>query len=512
MSSKELDRLDVVRRVGERRLTQAKAAEILGLSPRQVRRLCVAVEADGASGLVSKKRGRPSNNQRDPELRTRALGLVRGIYGDFGPTLAAEKLVEKHGIRLSRETLRRWMVESGIWATKDQRVRQPHQPRQRRDCLGELIQIDGSPHDWFEGRAPECTLLVYVDDATGRLMELRFARSESAFDYFAATEAYVRRYGKPVAFYSDKHSIFRVPQEGTTGRTRGVTQFGRALSQLNIDIICANTPQAKGRVERMNQTLQDRLVKELRLAGIAGIEAGNEFLPKFMEDYNRRFARQARNSHDAHRVLHDREDLTQIFSWQEERRMSRNLVVHFKRVTYLVTPSPIATPLGGKTVQIRQWADGRVDIYCGEQNLAYAVFDKKPMIEQGEIVENKRLGAALAVISQQQDVRDQIRLASWKLTLREKDQIMAARADAGRSEIPLPPPGSATSSRGRRRVSHAHPISQTGVTASPTNAAQAEAFGAFLARFHEEQKARKKMQREQAALRRAEAAVSSASR
>ena len=184
MSSKELDRLDVVRRVVERRLTQAQAAGILGLSPRQVRRLCVAVEADGASGLVSKKP------------------------------------VEKHGIRLSGETLRRWMVESGIWATKDQRVRQPHQPRQRRDCLGELIQIDGSPHDWFEGRAPECTLLVYVDDATGRLMELRFARSESAFDYFAATEAYVRRYGKPVAFYSDKYSIFRVPQEGTTGRYR----------------------------------------------------------------------------------------------------------------------------------------------------------------------------------------------------------------------------------------------------------------------------------------------------
>ena len=197
------------------------------------------------------------------------------------------------------------------------------------------MQIDGSDHAWFEERGPGCTLLVYVDDATGRLMELRFVEVESAFAYFASTSAYLRRHGKPVAFYSDKHSIFRVYHDGTTGRARGITQFGRALTELNIDIICANSPQAKGRVERMNKTLQDRLVKELRLRGISTKESGNAFLPEFMEDYNRRFGRTAKNAHDAHRSLRSDEDLSCIFTWQEERTMSRNLVVHFKRVTYL---------------------------------------------------------------------------------------------------------------------------------------------------------------------------------
>jgi hypothetical protein len=161
-------------------------------------------------------------------------------------------------------------------------------------------------------------------------MELRFVKSESAFDYFASTHAYLERHGKPVAFYSDKHSIFRVHHDGSTGRARGVTQFGRALTELNIDIICANSPQAKGRVERMNKTLQDRLVKELRLHGISTMEAGNGFLPEFMEDYNRRFGRAPKSAHDAHRQLRGDEDLSRIFTWQEERTMSRNLVVHFK--------------------------------------------------------------------------------------------------------------------------------------------------------------------------------------
>jgi hypothetical protein len=332
------------------------------------------------------------------------------------------------------------MTGAGIWTTKDQRLRRPHQPRQRRDCLGELVQIDGSPHAWFEERGPYCTLLVYVDDATGRLMELRFAKSESAFDYFASTVTYLRRHGKPVAFYSDKHSIFRVHKEGATARTGGVTQFGRALDQLNIDIICANTPQAKGRVERMNQTLQDRLVKELRLRGVSTMEAGNAFAPEFMADYNRRFERPPRSAHDAHRPMRDDEDLAQIFSWQEERALTRNLVVNFKRVTYLVEPNPDTIPLGGKRVQLRQWDDGRVEIYCEGRLLPYTVFDQNPLVSQGEVVENKRLGAVLSTIQVAQDERDRVRLASKKLTLREKDRIGAARRAAGRSEVPTARP------------------------------------------------------------------------
>ena len=303
MSSREIDRGELIRRVRAKEIKQAKAAALMGLSVRQVKRMCRRFKDDGLAGLASRKRGRPSNRKLSTEVKDQVVSLVRERYADFGPKLAHEKLVELHGVTVGRETLRKWLIEDGIWLSRDARAARPHQPRQRRQCLGELVQIDGSPHAWFEDRAPDCTLLVYVDDATSRLMELRFATTETAFDYFAATDAYLRRHGKPVAFYSDKHSIFRVAHEGTTGRDQGVTQFGRALAELNIDIICANTPQAKGRVERMNSTLQDRLVKELRLQRISTMEAGNAFLPTFMVDFNGRFAKAPRNPYDAHRPV-----------------------------------------------------------------------------------------------------------------------------------------------------------------------------------------------------------------
>lgn len=257
MSTRELDRLEILGRVAERRLTQRQAAEQLGLTERQVARLCRSLRQHGAAGLVSRKRGRPSNRQWSSAVRDQAVALVRERYADFGPTLACEKLCEFHGVAVSLETLRQWMIGAGLWVPRSQRPRRVHQPRQRRSCRGELIQIDGCNHAWFEDRGPRCTLLVYVDDATSRLMELRFVASESAFDYFASTRSYLERYGKPVAFYSDKASIFRVAaSEAKT--TAGITQFNRALSALNIDIVCANTPQAKGRVERAHLTLQDR--------------------------------------------------------------------------------------------------------------------------------------------------------------------------------------------------------------------------------------------------------------
>jgi transposase len=274
MSTKELDRAAVMARLVEGSLTQRAAAEALAVSVRQVRRLLRGYEAQGAGALASKRRGRPSNRRLPTSLRDDALALVRERYADFGPTLACEKLRELHGVCVSSETLRTWMTVAGLWSTRAERRKRPQPPRARRDCFGELVQIDGCDHDWFEGRGPRCTLLVFVDDATGQLMELRFARSETTFDYFAATEHYLRRYGKPVAFYSDKASIFRVnAKEALAGV--GFTQFGRAMKDLNIDVICANSPAAKGRVERAHQTLQDRLVKELRLHGISDREAGN---------------------------------------------------------------------------------------------------------------------------------------------------------------------------------------------------------------------------------------------
>ena len=255
----------------------------------------------GASSIANQRRGCPSNNRLSDAVRDHAIDLVRDVYPDFGPTLASEKLAERHDLKISRETLRTWMRQAGIWVAWAERKR-IQQPRYRREHVGELIQIDGSEHRWFEDRAAPCTLLVFVDDATSRLMELRFVASESTFSYFEALKTYLGRHGKSVAFYSDKHSIFRVSNENAVSGN-GMTQFGRALSELNIDILCAITSQAKGRVERAHHTLQDRLVKELRLAGISTIEAANAFLPGFIAHYNDRFAKPPAREQDFHRVI-----------------------------------------------------------------------------------------------------------------------------------------------------------------------------------------------------------------
>ena len=300
MSKRELDRAAVIARVLEKRLTQREAARALGLTDRQVRRLCRRVQQEGMGGLASRARGRPGNRRLPGALRSKVMAIIREHYHDFGPTLAGEKLGELHRVNLSVETLRRWMMADGLWVDRKQRERRPQRPRRRRPCRGELVQIDGSDHHWFEDRGPRCTLLVYIDDATSELMELRFVESESALSYFAATRAYLQRHGKPVALYSDKASTFRVAKSQAVGGA-GVTQFGRALTSLNIDIICASTPAAKGRVERANLTLQDRLVKELRLQGISDMATANGWVDGFRRDHNRRFAKPPLSEHDAHR-------------------------------------------------------------------------------------------------------------------------------------------------------------------------------------------------------------------
>ncbi|RAA04702.1 ISNCY family transposase, partial [Ralstonia pseudosolanacearum] len=274
-----------------------------------------------------------------PGLESRVCGLIRDSYADFGPTLAAEKLRERHGIEISKACVRRIMIDAGFWVPRRQRPPKVHQPRNRRACLGELVQIDGSDHAWFEDRAPACTLLVYVDDATGRLMQLLFVPTESTQAYFAATRAYLERHGKPQAFYSDKAGVFRVnARDNAEGR--GYTQFGRALFELNIDILCANTSQAKGRVERMNGVLQDRLVKELRLRRVSSMEAANAYATTFIADFNARFAKVPRSDFDAHRPLRGDEDLARIFCWREWRKVSQNLTLQYAKVMYLLEDRP----------------------------------------------------------------------------------------------------------------------------------------------------------------------------
>jgi transposase len=432
LSTREMDRLQVVLRIADGRLTQTAGAKILGVSDRQMRRICRRFDQEGAAGLESKRRGQ-SNRRLPVELRKEALGLVRARYADFGPTLAQEKLLEQHDIRVATETLRQWMIDDGIWLTRRQRKKRIQQPRHRRDCYGELVQIDGSDHHWFEDRGPRCVLLVYVDDATGKLMALRMCVSESAFSYFHATRSYLGRHGKPVAFYSDKAGVFRVnakrPKAGD-----GFTQFGRAMSDLNIDVICANTPAAKGRVERANKTLQDRLVKELRLRGICTMEDANGYLPEFAQDYNRRFGRVARNDHDAHRPLLERDCLDDIFTWQEERRVTAQLTVHHKRTMYLLEPTPEAKAAARKRVTVVEYEDGRVSIRFEGVALAARPFHKDGCVTQGAIVENKLLSGALTEIRKRQQRKEEVLVKSAK-SKREK-QIVRDRF-AGR----LPPPG-----------------------------------------------------------------------
>jgi hypothetical protein len=242
MSRKELTRLRVLIDISDGRLSVADATGLFGVGRRQVYRLLDAFPACGPDGLISRKRGGPSNRALGAVFRETVLAIVRERYIDFGPTLAAEKLAELHGLDLGVETLRQWMIGAGIWVRRKDRLKRIHQPRTRRDCLGELVQIDGSEHWWFEDRGPQSTLLVYVDDATSRLMHLKFVETESTFDYFQATREYLEAHGKPVAFYSDKHGVFRVNSAGAV-QGDGMTQFGRSLHALNIDILCANTPR-----------------------------------------------------------------------------------------------------------------------------------------------------------------------------------------------------------------------------------------------------------------------------
>lgn len=374
MSAKEIDRLLVIEKVVGKRIKQIEGAKQLGISKRQMIRLVNHYRQEGAVGLVSRHRGHPSNRCCKEEVKLKVKELVHRYYSDFGPTLVMEKLSVRHEIELSKETLRQWMIEWELWEGKKQRKVRVHQSRARRPCLGELVQIDGSPHDWFEGRGPYCCLLVFVDDATSKLLQLRFELSETTEGYFKSTRSYIERYGRPVSFYSDKDSIFRI----NTREGSGLTQFGRAMQELGIGHICAHSPQAKGRVERANGILQDRLVKEMRLAGINSIEQANAFLPGFVEAYNEKFAKPPASEVDAHRrELPCKEVLDRIFSYQEERTLSKNLELSYKTVIYQVQGAGKGYRLRNTKITVCEGLDGDITLLNGAQVLSYKVLEKR---------------------------------------------------------------------------------------------------------------------------------------
>lgn len=404
----EVNRLKMIQDVIDRRLTTHLAAERLGISDRQCRRLLQRYREDGPLGMADRRRGKPSNYQLPEGLAEHAIQIIRERYADFGPTLACEKLAELHGVVLSKETVRKLMILSGLWIPRRLRAPKIQQPRCRRACVGELIQIDGCDHRWFEDRGPACTLLVYVDDATSRLMQLHFVKSESTFTYFEATRGYLEQHGKPLAFYSDKASIFRINNKNAAGG-KGLTQFGRAMNELNITGICANTSSAKGRVERAHLTLQDRLVKELRLRGISTPDAANAFADAFMADYNRRFAKAPRHDFDVHRPLDADDDLDRIFTWREPRKVSKSLTVRYDKMLYLLEDNEQSRRAIGKYLDSWQYPDGRVELRSNGAVLPYSAYDRLSEVDQGAIIDNKRLGHALAVAKLMQDKRDNTR-------------------------------------------------------------------------------------------------------
>ena len=385
-----------------KRITQRQAAEYLNLTVRQVKRLWRAYRKGGAKALVSKRRGRPSNHQLDLDLKARALALLQERYPDFGPTLAHEKLSELHNLSLSVETVRQLMTTAGLWQPRRAKKVVLHPLRQRRPRRGELVQIDGSPYAWFEECGPACSLLVYIDDATGQLLELFFTPSETTFSYFAATRRYLARHGRPVAFYSDKHSIFRLTNTTATSGT-GLTQFGRAMTELDIEIICANSPQAKGRVERVNQTLQDRLVKELRLRGISDPEGGNAYLPEFMTDFNRRFGLPPANPADAHRPLLASHQLDRIFTLQTPRTLTQNLTFQHNKVVYQLNPPGRARgsrAFRGAQVLVLEDAQGGLTVEYHGRQLAYVCVEQQ--VRQAEEVSSKALASAVEAAQHKQ--------------------------------------------------------------------------------------------------------------
>ncbi len=375
MTIKEASRLSVMHQIDKKMLSIRKASEELGLSYRHTRRLRKRYEAKGKKGLISKRRGHFSPNRISQDVRNQVVELLKDpLSKGWGPTFAKEKLETLHGLHVSRETMRSWMIEEGLWKSKRKKERRIYQRRTRRSRFGDMIQGDGSHHDWFEGKSEKCALLLFVDDATSQITSARFFPTETTDGYLEVLENHLKSYGRPCTLYVDKHSVFRVNNQEIK-KGEGETHFAKVLKELDIELICAHSPQAKGRVERANGTLQDRLVKEMRLRGISNIEEGNSYLQEFIEGYNRQFGKIATEQEDAHRPLRCQDELERIFARKESRKLSKDLSFQYKKTLYQIqtkSPNrirkmhaqiiekrgrPILVEIDGKAYDYKKWKD-----------------------------------------------------------------------------------------------------------------------------------------------------------
>jgi hypothetical protein len=374
-----MDRLHVIKLVLEKRLTGVEAAARLNISDRQVRRVCTRVREEGHRGVLHKSKGRPSNRKLDDELLSQAIGAVHDeLWEGFKPTFAREKLFQFYGLRIGLETLRKTMIATGAWHGRRRGAR--HRAwRPRRPCVGLLVQLDGSPHDWFEGRGPRCTLLVFIDDATSLIQYAVFVDSEDTLNLMRAMKVYLDRFGRPVALYVDKDSIYRVNKHYEDEADRPATQFARGMAELGVEVIWAHSPQAKGRVERGFETHQDRLVKELRLAGISTMEAANEFLRKvYIPDHNARCAVAPAEAGDAHRPLRASHRLDEILSMRETRRVDNDFTVRFESKWFQLLADRALRLKPKDKVEVERRLDGSLHMRAKGRYVPFKTLGKRP--------------------------------------------------------------------------------------------------------------------------------------
>jgi len=338
MSRKELQRFHIIKKVLEEVITQKEASQILSLSDRQVRRIVQRIRSEGERGVIHRARGKPSNRKTAQAIREKIVSLYRKHYRDFGPTLASEKLLERNHIRIHDETLRLMLIQSGDWETT-RKKKKHHSWRERRSHIGEMVQMDGSHHPWFEDRGPRCVLMGYVDDATGRTFG-RFYDYEGTIPAMDSFKQYIGKYGLPVSVYLDKHSTYkstaRPTIEDELKNVEPVSQFERALKELGVRVIHANSPQAKGRIERLFKTLQDRLIKEMRLKEISTIEQGNTFLEQYLPLHNRKFEVHPKKEGNLHRPLGKDIDLAMILCKKIPRTLKNDRTIQHRAKLYQI--------------------------------------------------------------------------------------------------------------------------------------------------------------------------------
>ena len=361
---KEIMRLEWIVRLDAGAVTNQEVQSALGLSRPHVYRILTDYRRKGAVALRSKQCRRVSNNAYPAAFRQTVLDLAYERYRDFGPTLLSEVLAEFHSIHVAVETLRQWMIARGLWSTKRAERRRLHQPRKRMSCYGDLVQVDGSDHRWFEDRGPKCTLMVYTDDATGRLQWAMFTKSETADAYMLSTCGYIRHHGRPQRILTDRHKGAWLGPDPASDYTLG-------LRKLVIVHSVAYSAESKGRVERMNRTLQDRLVKHMRLEDISTIEQANAYLPTFMKEFNAHFGREPACGEDAHRPFNESLPPEAAFTKQHSRKLTRQLSFQFDSRHFVIDPDPSNWPLVGKVVSIEIALDGRMSVLAGKRKLIF---------------------------------------------------------------------------------------------------------------------------------------------